>query len=414
VIGQIRSEYAMKSQRWILLFSLLLSVAISSAVADSAATRGFIYGTVTTTGDNSYTGVMRWGTEELFWDDLFNSTKGDLPYLEEYAKEERRSRVKILGITVGYRWDDSAANRMFIARFGDIDRIDVGRGERVTVTMRDGQVFDMKGGSNDIGAQITVWDEALGKLDLQWGRIDSIQFKATPSDAEVPGSRLYGDLESEVGSFSGYVQWDSQESISSDKLDGSTDDGDLEIDMGGIRSIARHSSSASAVELKDGRELKLRGTNDVNESIRGIFIEDKRYGRVKVNWDSFERLVFKDAPDSGRGYDAFKGSGPLRGTVLDVDGQSHSGRMIFDLDETAGWELLNGNDEEVEFYVPFSMIASVTPERRDGSTVKLRGGQELLLTEGKDVGESNSGVVVLDGDSEEFFPWSEVKRVEFK
>jgi len=84
-----------------LIFLLGLALLSTATAAEEAGPHGHLYGTVTTTSDHEYTGLLRWGTEEAFWDDLFNSAKGDLPYLEEYEKETRqRDRIKIFGITV--------------------------------------------------------------------------------------------------------------------------------------------------------------------------------------------------------------------------------------------------------------------------------------------------------------------------
>ena len=46
--------------------------------------------------------------------------------------------------------------------------------------------------------------------------------------------------------------------------------------------------------LDDGRKLRLRGSNDVDDDNRGILVEDPRYGRVEISWDDFERLEFGD------------------------------------------------------------------------------------------------------------------------
>ena len=50
-----------------------------AARAASGPHQGFLYGTVETRSGASYTGLLRWGREEAFWDDLFNATKPDEP-----------------------------------------------------------------------------------------------------------------------------------------------------------------------------------------------------------------------------------------------------------------------------------------------------------------------------------------------
>ena len=56
-----------------LLFSALVFVSISGAFSQSD--KAFIYGTVSTIDGEKYKGQIRWGDEETFWEDEFNSTK---------------------------------------------------------------------------------------------------------------------------------------------------------------------------------------------------------------------------------------------------------------------------------------------------------------------------------------------------
>jgi hypothetical protein len=393
--------------------ALLCSIA---AAAEKPGPHGYLYGTVATESGHEYTGLLRWGTEETFWDDLFNSIKKDLPYLEEHRREtRRRNRIKIFGITVGYRWDDVATSRMFIARFGDIQEIEVVRGDKIEVTMKGGEVYKMEGGSNDVGATITVLDDSLGVVKLEWDRIERVVFEPTPSSVRPPAYRLYGEVETEEGTFEGHIQWDVQECLSSDELDGETGDGDLSIQMGRIKAIEKRNRNGSLVELKDGRKMVLEGTNDVDSSLRGIYVEDPRYGRVKISWDAFERVEFREVDRSGRGYEDYGPARRLRGTVTDYNGHTHSGDLVFDLDEMWSWEMLNGDRGGVEFYIPFEMIRSVQPQRGNASKVELKNGEVLVLRDGQDVSESNDGVVVLhENERETYFPWDEVERIDFE
>jgi hypothetical protein len=303
---------------------------------------------------------------------------------------------------------------MFIARFGDIDEIEVGRGSKIEVTMKDGTTYAMEGGSNDIGATITVWDDALGEVKLDWDNIEHIDFQSTPAGVDPPAYRLYGEVQTDEGSFEGYVQWDVQECLSIDKLDGDTDDGDMSIEMGKIKAIEKRNRRGSTVELKDGREFVLEGTNDVDSSMRGVWVDDPRYGRVKISWEAFERVEFRELDTSGPSYDDYGPAKALTGTVTDYDDTDHTGRLIFDLDEEFGWELLNGSADDVEYNIPFAMIRSIEPQRDDESKLVLKNGEELMLGDGQDVSESNDGVVVMrDNGRETYLSWDEIKKVEF-
>jgi hypothetical protein len=228
------------------------------------------------------------------------------------------------------------------------------------------------------------------------------------------GRRLFGKVVTEDGSFEGYVQWDSQECLTTDRLDGQSEDGELSIEMGKIKAIEKNNSRGSRIELVDGRKLVLEGTNDVDSSLRGIFVEDPRYGRVQVSWDAFERVEFRAMDRTGKGYDEYKPAGKLSGSVTDQEGQVRSGRLVFDLDEEAGWEILNGSRHGVAYHIPFGLVRSIEPQRGDTSKIVLRSGEEVTLGEGQDVAESNAGVVVVRDDGREVhLPWSEVKKIEF-
>jgi hypothetical protein len=397
---------------WIL--ALALAAPSGARAADRPADpAGFLYGTIETDGGQKYTGLLRWGTEESFWDDLFNSVKKDPPYLEKYHRDDRRRRdVRVLGFSFGYAWDDD--ERQLVARFGDVREIEPLRGEMVRLTMKDGTTVEIDGGSNDIGTEVFVHEDAVGDMGIEWHRIERITFAATPSSVRPPARRLYGVATTHGGTFEGHVQWDKDECRSTDKLNGESVDGDVAIEMGKIKTIERAGKNASHVVLQDGREFELRGTNDVDSSIRGILIEDPRYGRVEISWDAFEKLDLKSVEASGRGYGEFPAGRALRGTVTSDDGAKSTGRIVFDLDEQWSWEMLDGQRDGVEYHIPFGLIRSIEPQRGNASKIVLRAGGELVLEDGQDVSDDNDGVVILGTkDQETHVDWDDVRRIDF-
>lgn len=397
------------------LRSLFLSAVILGAPALAGDAKGFIYGTIETDSGNTYTGTLRWGNEEAFWDDLFHADKDHLPFLRR-AERDKKRRIRVLGIDIGYKWDSPSSSRILVARFGDISEIKVGGGDHAELLMKNGSVFEVDGGSNDVGADIHVEDESLGAIDVSWKKIERIRFRAAPRDLKVSQDRLYGVVEAGGETFEGFVQWDKQECLSGDKLDGETRDGELSIDMGKIRTIERRSSSSSRVVLWDDRELVLRGTNDVDDRNRGIYVEDARFGRVEIPWDAFESVTFVRGKGTGRGYEDYKPARHLRGTVTSIEGERVTGDIIFDLDESETWEMLHGSWDEIEYNIPFELVRSIEPGRWDSSEVVLLGGHTVRLEDGQDVSERNDGVLVLEGDGDEdtYVRWRDVKRIEFK
>jgi hypothetical protein len=214
------------------------------------------------------------------------------------------------------------------------------------------------------------------------------------------------------GDFRGYVQWDQEECLGNDELDGDTDDGDLSIRMGNIRSIERRSRSSSRVTTKDGRAVVLSDTNDVDSSNRGIYVEDPRYGRVLIGWDAFERVDFTDG-GSGPGYAAFAPGQPLAAIVTVAGGKKLSGRLVYDLDESETTEMLDGERRDVEYSIPFALVQTIVPGA-DSARVVLRSGEELLLEDTTDVGEDNAGLLIYEIGKEKptYVPWEDVEIIE--
>jgi hypothetical protein len=405
----------------IVLATLLLVVQAANALDNN----GFMYGRVITESGNEYTGFLRWGNQEAFWDDLFHSEKEDLPYFEYLDDEEyedmRRDKDRKAGFFSKlqriFDEDHYYESRIFISRFGDIELIEPRGDSEAVVRMKNGTEYDVSGYSDDVTSKIHVKDATLGEIDLRWKRIDSIQFMPAPAGADPGVKRLYGRVETTEGDFEGYIQWDKQECLDIDELDGETEDGDMTIKMGRIRSIESRGKRSCLVTLDDGREIKMHGTNDVNHENRGIMVEDPRYGRVTVFWDSFDLLTFMDPPGSGQGYNDYRSRGPLAGTVMTENGREYSGRIVFDLDESENWEMLNGDLDDIKFDIPFHRIAALEPRGRSRCDVVLRNGEALTLEESQDMsGKKNSGILIFENEDDDpvYVPWKDVERIEFE
>lgn len=393
-------------------------VAAPAASAASAAdAQGFLYGKITTRGGQSYQGRLRWDTEEAFWGDFFNSQKRDRPYERDIPRKERQRRkaIEIFGIDIGLSHEVDS-DRQFVARFGDIDRIERERGDNATVVMKTGSRHRVSGGSNDLEAKISVWDAAGGEVQLDWDAIRTIQFLPAPAGLRVAEHRLQGTAHTEVGELRGFVQWDQQECLSGDKLDGETREGKISLDMGSIRAIEPR-RNRSRVLLRDGREMMLEGTNDVDGDNRGLYVDDARYGRVLVPWSALRRLDLGPPGGSGPGYGAYRHGAPLRGRVFASGGKSYTGRIVYDADESETWEMLNGSRGEIEYSIPLALVATVTPVGDEASKVLLKSGEELTLEDAVDVDRENAGLLVYGEGAEDqprYVPWSEVRRVELQ
>ncbi|HSN89196.1 MAG TPA: hypothetical protein VL025_20695, partial [Thermoanaerobaculia bacterium] len=263
-------------------------------------TRGFLYGKLTTRNGTTYQGRLRWGKEEAFWGDLFHSSKEENPYLDLIPEEERRQarRIEIFGVPIGMHWEEPET-RQFVSRFGDIQKIEARGRSGAVVHLKSGSRHEVEGGSNDVGGTVTVWDRALGQMDVEWRNLESVQFLPAPADLPIDAHRMYGTVKTHDGTFRGFIQWDQDECLSTDEIDGDTRDGDIAVPLGNIKAIERRSLNSSNVILHDGRKLVMSGTNDVDNDNRGIYVDDSRFGRVLISWDAFERVDFSPPPGSG-------------------------------------------------------------------------------------------------------------------
>ncbi len=414
--------------RKLLTYSTILVVCMAGHQA-SGQDEGFMYGVVTTIDNKVYEGALRWGKEEAYWTDMFNASKDEnenLDYLSRDEIDELEDRRRSVFETkngwvsiksVSWSWDGGSGDfvHQFACQFGEIKSIRPTRRQGALVTMQNGLEYELDGqGYNDIHTDVKVFDSELGSIELDWDRIESVEFKETPSQLQDKfGEPLYGVVETSEGKFTGYVQWDHDERVSEDKLDGDTDDGDVSIAFRNIASIERYGSSRSFVTLKSGRELKLRGSNDVNDENRGIIVTVEGLGRIDVPWDEFDQVTFMDAPGSGLAYRTFKKQPRIVGTVELRNGDRYDGQLIYDLDEAYQYEVLQGMLDDVEMIIPFRNIREIAPGNYDTSHVTLASGEKYLLEDSQDVSDKNQGVLVSKGGEIRYFPYDRVEKITF-
>jgi len=401
---------------------VIVAVAIGATLAGPATAEsdsGYLYGRVITVDGTAYQGEIRWGREETFWDDIFNTSKVENPnidYLDDDEREdiERRENRSWWGGSINIGSDDHT--HRFAVRFGDVRAIEMD-GDEVEVEFKNGMKMMFDGGSNDIGASIMVLDSETGRVKLKWDRVERVEFMDTPGRLDDKlGDPLYGTVETRHGPFTGLVQWDHEECLTSDVLDGDTRDGDMSISFGNIESIEKRGNSRSLVTLRTGRELELRGSNDVDEDNRGIIVKDADYGKVKVMWKDFEKVTFESkSRTSGDAYASYGMPREINGRVRTSDGDTFTGRIIFDLDEEWDFEMLDGSRGETQYMIPFRSVARIIPENRKSATVELRSGKTIRLEKSQDVTRDNDGILVFAdsrGDDPVYIRWEDVKEIE--
>jgi hypothetical protein len=403
---------------------VLLTAGWQSASGDQARSDDFIYGRVTTTDGEVFEGRLRWGgSEEAFWNESFNGVKADNVWAPQVSRDRLKQRrpVVIFGFHLGSREHSFDLGRPFMARFGDISRIDTKR-STFRVTLKSGTVHELnRYASDDLADGVRVWDTSRGVVDLDEWAIRSIEFLPTPKLSGTPG-RLHGTVYTEQDHFTGFIQWNREKGVATDALNGRGAQGDLAVPFHTIRSISRNAAGGSTVVLLEGREVVLTGTSEVGEGNRGVYVDDARYGRVLVSWDVFDRVdLTATAGSSTRGssYDAFPPGLALTGSVTTCDGRGLTGRLVYDLDESETTETLDAPREGVDYSIPFGLISAVRlsvcdDQDAESARVVLHDGMMLELESSGDLGDANPGILVFKNDSgePEYVPWMAVRRLD--
>ena len=401
------------------------TVASGSALTDIHP--AYLYGRTTTDSGDSYEGRLRWGRDqEAFWGDYFNGTKDGNPwvrYLPQDLLPLERRPIEIFGFKIPDRTENDV-RRPFMARFGDIARVEA-HGFTVRVTLKSGTVFDLdRLGANDFDDGVRVWDTTRGVVDLaSWAggipppsrrRIRTIEFLATARPGAA-ADRLHGTIRTRHGNFTGFVQWDRQDSVGDDTLEGKAADQNLSVRFATIRSIARLSPDSAMVTLLDGREIVMSGTRGVGDGSRGMYVDDQRFGRVLISWDAFERIDFSPG-GGGPAYGEFPPGRPLRGTITTRTGRRLAGRIVYDLDESEICETLDAPADGVDYTIPFGLIASIAPGVGERPSVRLHNNEKLQLERAGDLGAGNAGLLVFvdDGAPPEYIPWIDVEQIDFE
>jgi hypothetical protein len=400
-------------------------VPASEGVAETGASPAFLHGRVTTLDGATFEGRLRFGgDEEALWTDAFNGFEdvnrwAALVPAERLPREDRT--LRIFGLEIRRKARPVDLGRPFLARLGDIARIEA-IGADVRVTLKSGTAFDLdRFEASDFDDGVRVWDRERGVVDLDSRRIRAIELSAAPGPGVDP-ERLHGTVRTQSGDFTGFLQWDRQAGLGSDRLRGEAEEGEIELRFDAVRTIAREPDGGARVTLTDSREVTLAGGGEAGPGSRGVYVDDPRYGRVLVSWGAFERVDFTPPGAAGGGpvYDDFPPGRPLAGSVATRDGRRLAGRLVFDLDESETTQTLDAPFAGIDYLIPFERISSLAPPARAGrgdrrATVILEGGEILALEAAGDLGDRNAGLLVFvdGGERAEYVPWGDVARIDF-
>ncbi len=383
-----------------------------------------IYGEVVTSDGETFEGFIRWDKNEGFWDDILDGyrerddRKGD----HYTSRRSGTKKVSIFGITVyreegddmGWDWGDKAQSGI---RFGHIKSIKPVDSQRARIELKSGEKFEMENSSTDLGEsmrELLIDDRKQGILELLWEEIEKIEFMPAPQMPSNFGNRLYGEAFTRRGdSFQGFVCWDVDEIFDTDILDGEEGRRKRKIEFGKIKKIEPLSSQSALVVLKDGTEMELENSNDIDSGNRGVIISDPQLGRISIDWDELEKVEFMESPQGLR-YDDFDGGKRIEGKVVLESGEELTGEIRWDDDEEFTWEMLDGEFQDIELDIEFGLVKSVEKISSRTSKVTLKDGRTFKLRNSNDIDSDNRGIFITDKGREEMVEWDEFRRVEFR
>ena len=225
-----------------------------------------LYGTLTTRRGDEYTGFVCWDVDELFPTDILN---GD---------EKHRSR------------------KIKFGKIASIERYS-SSGAKITLTNGDQMVLRGTNDVDDDNRGIVISDPGFGQVKVKWDEFDRLDFTKAPHQVRYKdfdgGRRLTGTVHTEDGdSYTGTIRWDDDEEYTWEILNGDYRDVEFDIELGLVKSIKKGSRNSSIVTVWDDRSFRLRGSNDVDEDNKGIFVTLPDGDDVEIEWEDFDRLEF--------------------------------------------------------------------------------------------------------------------------
>jgi len=385
---------------------------VALAAVSAAAAGGEIHGTIHAVGDRTYTGPIRWDKNEAFWDGTLDARKTEVT-----GEVDGGFRLNVFGWKIGGGASTRTIGALAVP-FGHLRSVERLPDGQASLVLKNGFQFVVRcGSSTDLGSglrELIVEDAQRGPVELTWDSLVKVEFSQGPGKGK-DAERLYGTVVVGAVSLTGFIVWDRDETLAGDILDGEENGQDREIRFGEIERI-EPVSGGSRVVLRDGREMVLGGTNDVGRGHRGVAVFLPDVGSAEVVWDNVKSVTFS-APPPSRKYAEFDGGRRLHGTIRSVSGETHTGEIVWDQDETFTWETLDGEAHAIEYAVQFDKIRSVAPKGASSAEVRLTSDRVLELSGSNDVSDSNRGVTVRwqrgEDTIEVTLDWNEIASVEF-
>ncbi|GAB4322331.1 MAG: hypothetical protein Kow0074_13790 [Candidatus Zixiibacteriota bacterium] len=228
-----------------------------------------LYGHIVTQEGAEFTGFIMWDADEIYTSDILDG--------------DQRGRDREI-------------------RFDAIQSIERNSSRSCNVVLKSGREMRLSG-SNDVDSGnrgIYVLVPGLGQIKVEWDEFDKLTFMTPPAHIQPKyddfdgGRRLRGTVTDDRGDrYTGEITWDNDERYTWEFINGEQDYVEYDIELQEIASIERRSSRSALIVLRNGTRLELRGSNDVDDDNKGIFIETDDGQLVELEWDDFDRVDFE-------------------------------------------------------------------------------------------------------------------------
>lgn len=393
-----------------------------------AQQEGFIYGEVTLSNGDRHAGKIYWSAGQRMWVDILTVEKSDNPLLkylnnEELRKLSEEEKEKQLDWGFMALWENNYPSRKLTlrCRFGDIAALNVTGDQEAVIVLKNGEEVNVYIDEDEeyrkqLGEKIIVYTSKKEKVGIEWEDLSHVRFMKTPTKLpQFTAIPLYGNVLTRGGlSYTGLVQWDMDEHLTSNYIDGkNNEDEKVRYRFKEIHSI-RPKDNGALIKLHSGEEVFLHGRSNVGRQNDGIIIRHPTWGQVKIRWKDFKRVSFSPYPvNSSFGYDAFENAKELSGKIKTKDKKIWQGRLAFDLDEKLDIETVDGWDNAGALrQVPFSYIKKIYPISQSQSAIILKNGEKLILGGRSDVNEDNWGLMVGLKEGEfKYISWNKIDEI---
>lgn len=371
-----------------------------------------IFGEITTVENKVYKGFITWNGNKNYWIDFFEASKIGNPYSSYFKRSDG------LVFRANNREFVAPPTHNFCCRFGNIKSIRPTDVNEIVLQLKNGDRLTLvKGYSSDINTHIRI-TTPTETTSIKWDHISEIHFRGADKEAIAPATnQVAGTVKSSQGIYKGLIYWNYQQRLSQDKID------QANAYLNKIKKLCvftgthgNHTFGLIPLVSKYESEQPVEKQEDALGQMKNIMVNMPNIGSVNVPWAQFEELTIIPVSELNLlSYNDFPSPRPIQGEVVTRSGQTFSGNLAYDLDESYEFEVLDGKNNTISYRIPFRYIRSIAPKNYKYSFITLRNNSQLSLGETCDVNQDNNGIIIFrNGQNPVYILWSEIKEINLK